>query len=218
MKTFNIVRFKSPPKNNFFAPEWDYFIYEDIIKDVDFNKVALFILKKEKEIIKKYKYKNGDAYTGLGKNSLSSRWKQYNVLKWKNLEINKIKNNIIRSHNFLLKELKIDNNVKLYIQCWAVVMRKGETINTHIHSTNPDSYLGGHICVQAEKTRTGYINPVNQINDPLIYYSNNNPGKITLFQQCIPHFTDTHEGNKERITIAFDLSLKKINNNMVELK
>ena len=217
MKTFNIIRLKSPPKNNFFAPEWDYFIYEDIIKNVDFNKLSLFILKKEKEIVKKYKYKDGDAYTGLGKNSLSSRWKQYNVLKWKDPEIDKIKNNIIKAHDSLLEELKINNN-KLYIQCWAVVMRKGEKIKAHIHSTTPDSYLGGHICVQAEDTRTAYINPVNQINDPLIYYSKNDPGKITLFQQCIPHFTDTHKGDKERITIAFDLFLKKINDNMLELK
>ena len=46
---------------------------------------------------------------------------------------------------------------------------------------------------------------MNQINDPETYKSKNEVGKITLFQNCIPHYTDIHQDEKERITIAFDL-------------
>jgi len=68
-----------------------------------------------------------------------------------------------------------------------------------------------------ENTATHYINPVNQINDPEIYSSKNDPGKITLFQNCIPHYTDIHKGNQERITIAFDLTVKKEADNFIRL-
>ena len=85
-------------------------------------------------------------------------------------------------------------------------MRKGEKIDPHIHDVGPHAYLGGHICIQCTDTFTGYINPVNQINEPETFKSKNEVGKITLFQNCIPHYTSVHEDDKkERITIAFDL-------------
>jgi len=95
-------------------------------------------------------------------------------------------------------------------------MRKGDKIKPHLHCTTPESYLGGHICVQTEGTSTHYINPINQINDPEIYTSKNEIGKITLFQSNIPHYTDK-VSKGERITIAFDLFLEKKGNNNIRL-
>jgi hypothetical protein len=40
-----IINFKSKPKETPFAPEWNYFLIEDMIKDVDFKSLAQFILK-----------------------------------------------------------------------------------------------------------------------------------------------------------------------------
>ena len=205
-----LVLIKSKPKNNFFAPEWCYYIYENIINNIDFNHISNLVLKKEKEIIKKYKpSKKGsvDGYTGLGKNSLTSRYENFNVLKWNDLEINKLEKQIIEKHNKFIKSLNLNIPNELYIQCWANVMRKGEQIKPHIHFIDPDTYLGGHICVKCKDTSTNYINPVNQLNDPEIYKSKNEVGKISLFQNCIPHYTDIHKSNTERITIAFDLYL-----------
>ena len=42
-------------------------------------------------------------------------------------------------------------------------------------------------------------------NEAFVHQSKNKVGKITLFPNYIPHFTNTHEGDNERITIAFDL-------------
>jgi len=84
-----------------------------------------------------------------------------------------------------------------------------DQIQPHIHSSHPDTYLGGHICVSCTNTSTYYINPVNQINNPETYKSKNEVGKLTLFQNCIPHYTDIHDSDEERITIAFDMSLVK---------
>jgi hypothetical protein len=215
-----IINIKSSQKNNFFAPEWNYYIMEDIIKGVNFNLLSKFLLKKEKEILKiknNFKEKITDGYTGLGNNSITSRYSLYNVFNFKNKEIKKIKELILKTHKKFIKYLNIEITKNLWIQCWFNVMRKGESIKAHLHGTNPDTYLGGHICVEVQDTSTNYINPVNQINDPEIYYSKNEIGKITLFQNCIPHFTDIHNSDKERITIAFDLSIVKKNNNFIKL-
>ena len=216
-----VVNFKSAPRNNPFAPEWNYFIFESKINNVDFKKLATFLLKKEKEVLKLFptikKNKFSDGYTGLGEKSTTARHDRYNVLKWNNIELKKLKNIIVTFHNLILNNLKLPVVNKLYIQCWMNVMRKGETIKPHLHSVIPGCYLGGHICVQVNNTSTHYINPINQINDPEIYSSKNNVGNITMFQNNIPHYTDTQNEDKERITIAFDLSLHKNNENYIQL-
>ena len=56
-------------------------------------------------------------------------------------------------------------------------------------------------------TQADFNNAINQINDPLAHRSKNEEGKITFFSGCLPHYTDTHMSDEERITIAMDLSL-----------
>jgi hypothetical protein len=216
-----IVNFKSLPKKNYFAPEWDYYIIENIIKKVNFKSLSKFLLKKEKELLKItkpiLKTSTVDGYTGLGENSITSRYASFNVFNFKNKELYKISKEIINIHKILLNFLKIETPKNLWIQCWFNVMRKGEFIKPHIHSFDPSTYLGGHICVQVQNTHTKYINPINQLNDQEIYTSENEVGKITLFQNNIPHFTNIHNCDKERITIAFDLALEKKENNYIQL-
>ena len=107
-----------------------------------------------------------------------------------------------------LKNLNIEIPNAFSIMGWANVMRQGEKINPHLHSVKPHSYLSGHVTIQCENTSTYYINPVNQLNEPEVKQLKNVPGEITLFPSCMPHYTDTHNASTERITIAFDLSLK----------
>ena len=199
-----VVIFRSAPRQNVFAPAWEFPIAEDKITTVNFKKIAKLVLEKEKSILKS-SMQGGDGYTGLGKKSLTSRYGSYNLLDSKHPEIKKLKKAILESHARFLEALKIPLYPELYIQCWANVMRKGEQIKAHIHSVLPDTYLGGQINVQVQKTSTWYINPVNQINDPELYESKNEVGKLTFFQNCIPHYTDKQVSTTPRITIAFDL-------------
>ena len=206
----DLVNFKSSPKDNPFAPEWNYVIGEDYIKNINFNALSKFLLLKEKEILKydSAKDNNGnvsDGFTGLGENSTTSKFRSYNLLSYRNKEIVKLKKEIHKKYVLFLNKLNIPIKEYLYIQCWVNIMRKGQQIKPHIHDVSPTCYLGGHVCVQSKNTHTCYINPVNQINDPDTYKSKNEVGKITLFQNCIPHYTDIHQDEKERITIAFDL-------------
>jgi len=221
MKEITLVNFKSNPKISPFAPEWNYFLIESNIKKINFKKLTKYLLDKEKQLLKLSNTIKGnnitDGYTGLGKNSVSARYDKYNVFSWKNKEIINLKNKIIELHNEFLKKLNIELPKELYIQSWINVMRKGEKILPHIHDTGPDTYLGGNICIQCENTSTIYINPVNQLNDPEIYSSENKKGKITLFQNNLPHYTTINNSNNERITIAFDLTYFKKCDNYIKL-
>ena len=214
--TLNVLR--SEPALTPFAPKYEYIIGETIIKNIDTKKIAKFILSEEDEILKKYKVSTKsnetvDAYTGLGSNSITSRYEYFNLFNFsdKEPELLKLKYQIKKSYNDFLKELGLANWMlrPVYIQCWANVMRKGQQIKPHIHSVGPHCYLGGHFCVQAKDTNTYYMNPMNQINEPLAMKSPNIPGKLTLFQNSLPHYTDKYEGDSERITIAFDLTLEE---------
>jgi hypothetical protein len=209
-----IFGFVSQPKKTIFAPEWTYWLAEDTITDIDFSEISDLILEKEKSILEKFPSStktNADGYTGLGADSLTARYQHYNLLLWENQEIKKIKTSILKTYLNFLEQVGAPRR-KVWIQCWANVLRKNQEIKPHIHSVTPYSYLGGHICVQCTDTSTIYINPINQINDPEIYSSKNEVGKITIFQNSIPHYTSKHVSNTERITIAFDIIVDELLN------
>ena len=203
----DIINFRSEPKRTPFAPEWNYYLAEEVIVDVDFKKLFKFLKTQEQKVLKLKT--TTDGYTGLGSNSTTAKHGQYNVFKWRNKEITKLKNNIILLHNKFINYLNIKIDSKIYINSWFNILRKKQSIKTHLHGTTPDSYLSGNICVSCDGTSTIYINPINTINDPVTYKSKNIVGKIILFQSNIPHYSTPHKNDKERMTIAFDLMMHK---------
>ena len=180
------------------------------------------MLKKQDEILKIKP--THDGLTGLGLDSTTARHASYNIFKFGDSEINKLKENIIILHNELLKQMGMEDvipYVNLYIKSWYNVMNKGQNISLHLHDVTPTCYLGGHITVQCDDTYTGYTHPAlipildeGSDNKSFVHQSKNKVGKITLFPNHIPHFTNTHEGDEERITIAFDLVTQ--NNTAIE--
>jgi hypothetical protein len=209
-----LLEFKNQGQNNPLAPVWRYFIFEASIKNIDLKNLSKYLLKKEKDILK-LKISN-DGYTGLN-NHTTTRHKQYNLFNFKHKEIDKLKKQIIKNHNKFIQALGLKLPKTLYGKCWYNIMNKNEAIKAHAHSWNADTYLGGHFCVQCNNTSTYYINSINQLCDPTAYQSKNEEGKLTLFQNFIPHYTDKHKGDSKRITIAFDLAVVKINNNYIVL-
>jgi len=195
----NILHFQNPPQKTVFAPVWNYYVCEDNIKHlIDIEKYKQMILKKEKDIILNNSYTH-DWGTGLGNNSMTSRSDSFNVLKWSNTE--NLKKAIRNTFNLFLKNIGLMPDKSIYVQCWANVLRKGEQINQHQHWHSPYTFLGGHICIQANDTNTNYVNPFTKE----IYNSHNQFGKITLFPNWLEHYTDKHLCTTERITIAFDI-------------
>jgi len=206
--TIDLIAFKSDSPKTPFAPSYFWVLGESILTEINCNELAKLILIKEKEIISTTKPVDiaaiSDGYTGLGDNSLTARYIRFNVFEWNHDEILKLKKSIYKKYITFLESLNVPRS-KVWIQCWANVLRSGQKINPHSHNTGPYCYLGGHFCVQAENTKTVYMNIIDQINDIQKYESENVPGKISFFQNCIPHYTTEHNGDKERITIAFDL-------------
>jgi hypothetical protein len=139
------------------------------------------------------------------------------VFNWKNKEINLLKKYVIKLHNYFLKTRNLKKPQKLFANCWFNCMSTGESIKIHLHGTSSQLYLGGHFTVACKNTSTFYVNPVNQINDPVVYKSINKEGLLTLFENTIPHYTDVHEGKEKRITIAFDLRIHNNHSNLVRL-
>jgi hypothetical protein len=202
----NIINFKSDPSKTPFSPTWNYYMFEGtILQHVDINFIRDMILLWEPKIIQQYEYIN-DWGTGLGKNSMTARSSNYNLLFWP--EMSPLRSAIRKAHDIFVNELGIDMKEKLYIQCWANVMRVGEEIKQHQHWKTSYSYLGGHVAIQCNDTCTYYVNPFTRES----YASPNEHGKITLFPNWIEHYTDTHRSNSERITIAFDIITETVYN------
>ena len=166
--------------------------------DVNLKRFTKQILKNEQRIIKKYPPTNRsnvktDGGTGLGYDSLTSRFFHFNVLKWFNT--NQLRKEIregYESYNNL-------NNTPLFVQCWANVMRKGDRIKPHIHMNENISSihsLSGHLCVKVDKSTSTYYGgkPLSNVN-----------GQMVFFPSTMIHCTDTYFGNDERITVAFDI-------------
>lgn len=215
-----IIKFESEPPLTVFAPRWCWVMGEDTLTDdaAFLNTLKEIILSKESETIKlntdKYNRFNElhnikfDGDTGLGENSLTSRSHFFNVLSWEFPEIITLKHYIRIKYNEFLKTIGVED-LPVYIQCWANVMRDGEEIKQHIHASHPLTWLGGHITVSCTDTSTFYTNPLMCAETAQIYESRNVAGKITFFQNNIPHYTNMHTGTTERISIAFDIILKE---------
>ena len=190
-----IIHFENEPPKTRFAPIFNFHIYEN---DVDVRDIKNIILSKEQDIINSNPY-TSDWNTGLGSNSMTSRSNCYNVLKWD--EAYFLKEIIRSSHDNFITTLGYDWEDKIYVQCWANVLRKGEKIKQHQHWTSEYTYIGGHIHLDDLHTSTHYVNPYNQ----KLYSSENKKGKVTLFPNWLEHYTDTYNENEYRVSIAFDI-------------
>jgi hypothetical protein len=192
--------FKSNPPNNFFAPSWCFYFYEDTIPLELVDKLKNLVLQEEENIINKYPNIEHDGGTGLGNNSLTARFSETNLLTWNYNECKELFDIISKSYTNFLNEVKIDQPA--YISAWANVVRQGQQIHPHWHSCFPDSYLGGHLVISAERTSTMYQNPYNPNEH---WEFKNIPGNLTFFPNHLIHWTTVNQVPSPRITIAFDI-------------
>ena len=165
-------------------------------------------------------YKNGkivDGYTGLGKNSTTIKFQNYNILTWNHSEIKKLKQQICKNLIEYNQQCGHQVPAQLWIQCWYNVLRFNQRINPHSHSRHPHSYLSGHFNVQINKTSTIYMSPINQLNDPDVIEIKNKINEMTIFPSYIFHYTTPHYSLKPRVTIAFDIRCEHPSSNWILL-
>lgn len=204
-----------------YAPTWNFKVGTAESINVDLNSLTKYLLQKEKEVKKLPSSfgnnKHADGYTGLGKNSSTAKFRNYNIITWDNIEIQKIKQNIIKNLKLYNTECGNTTPNEVWIQAWFNVMRFGQRITPHMHSTHPYSYLTGHFNVQVGDTSTVYMSPINQLNNPDVISIKNIPGDMTIFPSYIFHYTTPHYSFTPRITIAFDINLTRLHRNFVRL-
>lgn len=173
-----------------------------------------YLLGKEVDILLNYDYYN-DGGTGLGSDSVTTRFARYNLLKFADPSISILKDLIRKEFNKFMNQLgahKTQSDFFLnkiyydpYIVCWFNVLKENENIKSHVHSNLGNSFISGNICVDAEETSTFYEMPYKQG----IVEIENTPGHLTLFPSYLPHWTSKNKSKNPRISIAFDIYAKK---------
>ena len=200
------TRFVSDRQKSPFGPQWD-FVIATKPTEVDVEALSELILSKEEEIKEKYpddweNYDDGD--TGLGADSLTARFNHFNVLKWDHQACKDLHDEIRLFHKAYVNGTvgeKTVEKLEFKVRCWANVMRNGQQIKRHSHSSYPHAYLSGHFCVQCDKTATTYYHPYHEAG----FGVPNEPGQMTMFPTWEAHSTTIHESDIPRISIAFDI-------------
>ena len=183
-----------------FAPNFSFQMAEDILP-ANLKNFKLFFTEKEKQLMKEH-LNGDDGATGLGKDSITSRFSKYNLLNFSEMFF--LKELIKQKYIQLIDTLGINLDGPFYIQCWFNIIRKGEQIKKHRHTDmkNSNNFISGNICVNIENSCTFYNPP---FLDDVIKVKNKD-NQIVFFPSWLDHYTDEVKSDYERITIGFDIT------------
>jgi hypothetical protein len=186
-----------------YAPYWDFSIGNvewDQLEKAD--KIRNWLIDNEEEFLKKFPVMH-DGNTGLGEESITSRFGQYNLFDFSDEipELNDLKKFLQLSY---LDFVTMDNTpiTDLHIVCWFNILHTGQEIKEHLHNSNFDCYLSGNLHLDNYKTMTNYKSPFEIGQRHSIA---NIKGGLTIFPSCVMHWSDKHEEPDRRVSIAFDL-------------
>lgn len=205
-----IFRMKSAHPKNEYAPSWNFpfglELWEDSTK---IDSIRNWLIYNESRFLS-LSYHH-DASTGLGQDSVTSRFGRYNLFNF----VNELK-----ELNDLLKFLQVsylnfvsqDNSEirSLEIICWFNLLKNKEEIKEHDHGLGNDVYLSGNIHLENYQTYTNYRCPFDK---NVVASFENTKGGLTIFPSFIPHYTTEFLGHGLRASIAFDLRLEGIPSN-----
>lgn len=212
-KNKNHIQIRSTPGLTPVTPEWNFNLWMYMLEDKNYCKeLAEFLKSKEQEILDSTSPIN-DGGTGLGNNTVTSRYSTFNLFHINDYKINRFKELIETQFILFCQQLNIDISEQFYINCWYNVMKPGQKIHTHSHNLTRSSFFSGHFTVDCEDSYTYYICPVTK--DKLEF--TNNIGEGIFFPSYIEHGTSLHNGTRERVTIAFDIyySISHVNHNII---
>ena len=142
-------------------------------------------------------------YAGVKGDKLTGRFKYYNGLD----------DELIGS--ILVPKLRTMFGRNRWVQCWFNTFREGDCITKHIHNdpskphhARPKSFTCGNLFLGGDEA-TGTI------YDGINY--DNKKGRLLIFRDDIPHWSEPYTGKDVRITMACDVHDHKLNNNMKKL-
>lgn len=145
------------------------------------------------------------------RDSLTSRYYAFNVLTWPEPCAQDLLKFLRASYRDMLDHMPLLRREKVYIQCWANTVRKGESIKIHNHG-GPGSYFSGNLPLQVHQPRSSFTHYSLTATAQTAAGSaeqrlsiDNQPGKLTIFPSDIYHYTDPWPHDEVRITVAFDI-------------
>lgn len=203
----NIVKIKSGLPQTEYAPSWNISI--GVSQWIDAKKVDTirnWLIANEDRIKSMYPPLN-DGGTGLGDNSVTSRFGRYNLFEFAN-ELPELHDLLTFFRlcwlEFISKEYT--SHQELEIVCWFNIVRNEQKIREHLHGAIPTSYLSGNMHLDNYPTSTNYRAPFTPGEYTPI---KNVKGGITIFPSFVPHNTTVYNStdNTPRLSIAFDLRI-----------
>jgi uncharacterized protein (TIGR02466 family) len=182
-------------------------VYSNILKN-NFSKKEKNFLNKEIKIVKELTLSLGKAKLGIPKN----------VYILNSKELKNLKNNLLLEIKNYFKEIvDTSNRVEPYInQSWLNFTVKGAKHYSHYHE---NSYLSGVLYLETDETDKIIFAKSNysQIDiEPKNYNLFNSESwqlpviknKVLLFPSRLLHSVETKIGDKDRISLAFNVFLK----------
>jgi len=201
----SVYGWKSEPPLTPFAPSYThYFLEKKIFSGEECKEWNSYLLKQEQILLDKFRTTTGDGHTGLGVTSITSRFRDFNLLHFDFHLVEHFKTKIFDG---ICQLLDISGNTgwkeTLYATCWFNVMRRGSGMEVHSHGYHQNSFYGFHLTINATETFTSYLHPIKGIDEA--YHVPNNIGTLTLFPQFIPHSVTPTTSLNPRISIAGDI-------------
>ena len=203
----NILKVKSMHPMTEYAPTWDFCIGNSYWEYDKMDIIENWFIANEQKIIDLYP--PADLFVtsgqGVGRDSVTSRYNRYNLFNFANElpELNDLLKFLRLSYLKYLKET-FGQIRDVNIVCWFNVLHKDATIADHVHKSDPFAYLGGNLFLNNYNTKTYYKCPLDR---EVIIPIDNKKGCVSWFPSYIPHFSSTHEEDKPRVSIGFDLHL-----------
>lgn len=208
-----IIELKNSISLTAFAPPQSvYYIGESQLTNINLHDLVNFCLDVEKqmcpELDKNINY-YGKYNWGLRAGNITGK-NYYNFFNFKHKEILKLFDEVKKKFLLYLEHTRADF-ISTYIDCGINIMRRGESIPIHLHDIDSNALIAGTIALQVNDTYTNFVHPCNQVNKNkfIEYSSKNQPGKITFFPSCMPHYVNTYYGEQERVMLSFDIISKQ---------
>lgn len=197
-----LVTIKSQPKINYFSPDWRVDTYQTMIDCKLTEELGRLVGSRERALFNQFAHLPA-SYATPNPQSISSRYAYYNIFDWQDETAVEFKKCVRDNHLAFRSALGLVEEQKVFGKCWMNVLRKGEVVPPHIHSSwnTAHAYLSGFLAVTDNKTKTYFGNPF----DVPYHYVDNVPSTMALFPSNILHWSDLYTGDDVRITLAFDL-------------
>lgn len=203
-----IQRIKSKLPLTEYAPKWNYPLGLETYQNTEnIDIIKNWLIENENEF-KKLPYTN-DGGTGLGEDSVTTRYGQYNLFDYSD-QLPQL-DDFLRFLRLAYLDFIYQDGTDICsndIVCWFNILRNGEEISEHAHGNSYDVYLSGNFHLDDYNTKTFYRCP----QSPNLYFNVDNvKGGLTLFPSCLPHGIEIYEGTSPRVSIAFDLRVTSEN-------